>query len=73
MSKSSEIVGGGTLASTAAAPDALAVSAPVEEGGGGTTPEDTHFGFETLVEVFFFFFRGRVFFVCWSLWRLDCI
>ena len=41
MSESFEVVGGGTSASTVAALDASAVSAPVEEGGGGTTPEDT--------------------------------
>ena len=37
MSESSEVVGGGT---SVAAPDVLATSAPVEEGRGGTTPED---------------------------------
>ena len=44
MSKSSEVVGGGTSVSAAAAPDVSAAaapdvsaaSAPVEEGGGGT-------------------------------------
>ena len=44
MSESSEVVGGGTLASVATAPDASAVSAPVEEGGGGTSLEDTPLG-----------------------------
>ena len=43
MSESSEVVSGGTLA---AASNALAVSAPVEEGGGGTTPEDAPLGHE---------------------------
>ena len=41
MSESSEVVDEGTSASATAAPDASAVSAPVEEGGRGTTPEDT--------------------------------
>ena len=41
MSESSEVVGGGTSASAAAAPDASAVAAPVEERGRGTTPEDS--------------------------------
>ena len=44
MSKSFEVVGGGTSASIAATLDALAASAPVEEGGGGTTPEDAPLG-----------------------------
>ena len=44
MSESSEVVGGGTSASAAVAPDALAVSVPVEEGGGGTSLEDTPLG-----------------------------
>ena len=44
MFESSEVVGGGTLALTAAAPDASAVSAPVEEGGGGTTLDDAPLG-----------------------------
>ena len=41
MSKSSEVVSGGTLASTTAEapPTASAVAASVEEGGRGTTPE----------------------------------
>ena len=41
MSESSEVVCGETSTSAIAAPDASAVSAPVEEGGGGTIPEDT--------------------------------
>ena len=41
MSESSEVVGGGTSTSVAATPDASAASAPVEEGWGGTAPEDT--------------------------------
>ena len=44
MSESSEVVGGGTLASAVAALDASTVSAPVEEGGGRTTPEDAPLG-----------------------------
>ena len=44
MFESSKVVGGGTLASSAAAPDASTVSAPVEEGGRGTTPDDTPLG-----------------------------
>ena len=46
MSESSEVVGGGTSESTATAPDASAVSTPIEEGGGGTTPEDAPLGRE---------------------------
>ena len=46
MSEPSELVGGGTSPSTEAAPDASAVSALVEEGGGGTTPEDAPLGRE---------------------------
>ena len=41
MSESFEVVGRGTSALTATAPDASAASAAVEEGGGGTIPEDT--------------------------------
>ena len=41
MSESSEVVDGGTLALAATVPDASVVSVPVEEGGGGTTPEDS--------------------------------
>ena len=37
MSKSSEVVGGGT--SVAVALEVLAASTPVEEGGGGTSPD----------------------------------
>ena len=44
MSESSEVVGGGTSPSTTAALDASAVSAPVEEERGGTTPNDTPLG-----------------------------
>ena len=44
MSESSEVVSGGTLASAVAAPDASVVSAPIEVGGGGTSPEDTPLG-----------------------------
>ena len=44
MSESSEVVDGGTSASATAAPDALAVLAPVEEGGRGTTPNDAPLG-----------------------------
>ena len=44
MSESTEVVGGGTSTSTSAAPDASAVSTPVEEGGGGTTPNDAPLG-----------------------------
>ena len=40
MFESSEVVGRGTSASVAAAPDVSAASALVEEGGGGTTPKD---------------------------------
>ena len=46
MSESSKDVGGGTLASATVAPDVSAASAPVEEGGGGTTLEDAPLGFE---------------------------
>ena len=44
MSKSSEVVGGGTSASAAVALEASAVLAPVEEGGEGTTPNDAPLG-----------------------------
>ena len=44
MSESSEVVGGGTSPSPTAAPDASAVSAHVEEGGGGTTLDDAPLG-----------------------------
>ena len=40
MFESSVVVGKGTSASAAAAPDVSAASAPVEEGGRGTAPED---------------------------------
>ena len=40
MSKSSEVVGGGTLAATAAAVPEVSVAALVEEGRGGTPLED---------------------------------
>ena len=40
MSESSEVVDGGTSALAVVAPDILVASAPVEEGRGGTTPED---------------------------------
>ena len=46
MLESSEVVGGGTSASTAAAPDVSAISIPVEEGGGGITPKDAPLGRE---------------------------
>ena len=46
MSESSEVVGGGTAASVAAAPDASAASAPVEEGARGPTPDDAPLGLE---------------------------
>ena len=42
MSESSEVVGGGT--SAAAAPEVSAAMAPVEEGRGGTSPEDAPLG-----------------------------
>ena len=44
MSESFEVVGRGTLTSVAATSDALAVSAPVEEGGEGTTSDDPPLG-----------------------------
>ena len=44
MSESFEVVGGGTLASAAPAPDDS--EAPVEEGGGKTTPENAPQGHE---------------------------
>ena len=44
MSESSEVVSGGTSALAAVAPDASAVLTPVEEGGGGTTPEGSTLG-----------------------------
>ena len=44
MSKSSEVVNGGTLASIAATPDASA--SLIEEGWGGTAPEDSLLGRE---------------------------
>ena len=44
MSESSEVVGGGTSPSAVATLDDSAVSAPVEEGGGGITPNDTPLG-----------------------------
>ena len=43
MSESSEIVSGGTLV-VATALDVSAVATPVEEGGGGTSPEDAPLG-----------------------------
>ena len=46
MSGLSEVVGGGTSTLAAVALDASVVSAPVEEGGGGTTPEDAPLGRE---------------------------
>ena len=46
MSESSEVVGGGTSASVVATLDASAASAPVEKGGGGTTPIDAPLGRE---------------------------
>ena len=42
MSESFEVVGRGTLAPTT--PDTSVVSVPVEEGGGGTTPDDAPLG-----------------------------
>ena len=47
MSESSEIVSVGTSAPATAALDALAVASPVEEGGGGTTPEGLTLGRES--------------------------
>ena len=44
MSESSEVVGGGTSASTVATLDDSAVSVPVEEGVGGPTPDDSPLG-----------------------------
>ena len=44
MSELSEVVDGGISASAVVAPDASIVSAPVEEGGGGTAPEDSPLG-----------------------------
>ena len=44
MFESSEVVGGGTSTSAIAALDASAVSAPVEEGGEGTTLDDAPLG-----------------------------
>ena len=43
ISESSEAVGGGTSASTStvATPDVSVASTPIEEGGGGTAPDDT--------------------------------
>ena len=46
MSESSEVVDGGTLASAATALDVSAASAPVDEGGGGITPEGASLGHE---------------------------
>ena len=46
MSESSEVVGGGM--STIAAPEVSVASAPVEEGGGGTSPKDAPLGPEGL-------------------------
>ena len=42
MSESSEVVDRGTLAPTT--PDTLVVLVPVEEEGGGTTPDDAPLG-----------------------------
>ncbi len=44
MSESFEVVGGGTSASAAPAPDVSV--APIEEGGGKTTPENAPQGHE---------------------------
>ena len=45
MSKSSEVVSGGTSAvATATAPEVSVAVAPVEEGGGGTSQEDAPLG-----------------------------
>ena len=44
MFESFEVVDGGTSPSVAAAPDASAVSAPLVEGEGGTTPNDAPLG-----------------------------
>ena len=46
MSKSSEVVGGGTSTLAVAAPEVSAALAPVEEGGGGTAPYDASLGCE---------------------------
>ena len=46
MFESSKVVGGGTSALAVAAPDASTASAPVEEGGGGTAPDDAPLGCE---------------------------
>ena len=40
MSKSSEVDGGG-VAATAGSIDSSAIVSPIEEGGGGATPEDS--------------------------------
>ena len=40
MSKSFEVVGGGTSASAATAPEVSTAAIPVEEGGGGTPLDD---------------------------------
>ena len=44
MSKSSEVEGGGTAVATAGSTDSSAIVSPVEEGGGGATPEDSTLG-----------------------------
>ena len=46
MSESSEVVSGGTSESAATPPDVSATSAPVEEGEGGTVPDDAPLGRE---------------------------
>ena len=46
MFKSSEVVGEGTSASAATAPDVTVASTPIKEGGRGTTPEDAPLGRE---------------------------
>ena len=64
MSESSEVVGGGTSASTAIALDASAVSSLVEEGGGRTTPEDAPLGRKGLISSEQPSTEGR-----WHLWE----
>ena len=44
MSESSKVVNVGTSPSVVAAPNASVVSAPVEKGEGGTTPDDAPLG-----------------------------
>ena len=46
MSKSFEVVSGGTLVAAAAAPEVSAASAPIEEEGEGTALDDAPLGRE---------------------------